>query len=108
MKKRLADEVVGHRSHAHPIQESLHDSDHPNRARHVLDRQKSAARTEHALDLSDYGAVIRNRAKSERAHHGVEAVVRKLESLSVAHPELHLPAQTTHSCLRNLEYLLAE
>jgi hypothetical protein len=70
----------------------------------VLEQHEAPTRTEHPPHLGHGGAIVRDRAQRQRAHHRVKRGVLELERLRVPQPQLDRPTQLDSAPAGNVEH----
>jgi hypothetical protein len=106
--ERLAAQVVGRKPHAQRIQQPLDHANGPHRASHVLEQQQPPGRPQHAPRLRDRAARVRDRAQPQRAHHGVKALIDKLQRLRVAQAKIDPPPKPPRPPASDRQHLRAQ
>jgi len=91
--ERLPGQVGCQKADGERLEEALNATDGGRGAADVLQHQQLPARPEHSESLFGGGVRVRDRAETEGAGHRLETLVRQVEILDVADPEVNLAAE---------------
>ena len=90
------------------LEQALDRANRADGAANVLEQDEAAAGPQHPVGLADRRAVVGDRAKRQRAGHGVEALIVERERLDVSFSQLDPAGDRGSLALREGQHRRAE